>query len=193
MQSLYYTKVSVGVILIISETTERTEENMKLKAKTANLIMAVAAIVLGVAILILTKVQGLELVKSAKMGPGFFPMVCGIAIIVCGILMLLELNTQNRRAKTDKAEAAEMEKGVLDPRELRNLLVFAVLGIGVLLLSKYIGLLTSLGLCVIAYLKIQGKDSWLKSIIIGVCMVVFLYLVFVLFLHVPVPKGPLGF
>ena len=163
---------------------------MKLKAKTANLIMAVAAIVLGAAILILTKVQGLELVKSAKMGPGFFPMVCGIAIIVCGILLLLELN---RRAKTDEAEAAEMEKGVLDPRELRNLLVFAVLGIGVLLLSKYIGLLTSLGLCVIAYLKIQGKDSWLKSIIIGVCMVVFLYLVFVLFLHVPVPKGPLGF
>ena len=166
---------------------------MKLKAKTANLIMAVAAIVLGAAILILTKVQGLELVKSAKMDPGFFPMVCGIAIIVCGILMLLELNTQNRRAKTDEAETAEMEKGVLDQRELRNLLVFAVLGIGVLLLSKYIGLLTSLGLCVIAYLKIQGKDSWLKSIIIGVCMVVFLYLVFVLFLHVPVPKGPLGF
>ena len=120
-------------------------------------------------------------------------MVCGIAIIVCGILMLLELNTQNRRAKTDEAETAEMEKGVLDQRELRNLLVFAVLGIGVLLISKYIGLLTSLGLCVIAYLKIQGKDSWLKSIIIGVCMVVFLYLVFVLFLHVPVPKGPLGF
>lgn len=56
-------------------------------------------------------------------------------------------------------------------------------------MSRY----TSLGLCVIAYLKIQGKDSWLKSIIIGVCMVVFLYLVFVLFLHVPVPKGPLGF
>lgn len=166
---------------------------MKLKAKTANLIMAVAAIVLGAAILILTKVQGLELVKSAKMGPGFFLMVCGIAIIVCGILMLLELNTQNRRAKTDEAETAEMEKGVLDQRELRNLLVFAVLGIGVLLISKYIGLLTSLGLCVIAYLKIQGKDSWLKSIIIGVCMVVFLYLVFVLFLHVPVPKGPLGF
>lgn len=166
---------------------------MKLKAKTANLIMAVAAIILGTAILILTKVQGLELVKSAKMGPGFFPVVCGSAIIGCGILMLLELNAQNRRAKADEAEAAEMEKGVLDPRELRNLLVFAVLGIGVLLLSKYIGLLTSLGLCVIAYLKIQGKDSWLKSIITGICMVAFLYLVFVLFLHVPVPKGPLGF
>ena len=166
---------------------------MKIKAKTGDLALGIFSILGGIIILILTKVQGLELVKSAKMGPGFFPMVCGIAIIGCGILLLLELNTQNRRAKTDEAEAAEMEKGVLDPRELRNLLVFAVLGIGVLLLSKYIGLLTSLGLCVIAYLKIQGKDSWLKSISIGVCMVVFLYLVFVLFLHVPVPKGPLGF
>ena len=141
----------------------------------------------------ITLIDGLSLGSIYALIALGYTMVYGIAIIVCGILMLLELNTQNRRAKTDEAETAEMEKGVLDPRELRNLLVFAVLGIGVLLLSKYIGLLTSLGLCVIAYLKIQGKDSWLKSIIIGVCMVVFLYLVFVLFLHVPVPKGPLGF
>ena len=64
---------------------------------------------------------------------------------------------------------------------------------GVLLLSDYLGLLTCLGLSVIAYLKIWGREKWIKSIVIGVCMVAFLYGVFVLFLHVPVPKGPLGF
>ena len=57
----------------------------------------------------------------------------------------------------------------------------------------YLGLLTCLGLSVIAYLKIWGREKWIKSIVIGVCMVAFLYGVFVLFLHVPVPKGPLGF
>lgn len=166
---------------------------MRLKTKKANLIMAIVAIAIGLAIVILTRVQGLTLVKSAKMGPGFFPMVCGVAIIVCGVLMLLELNSHMHKAKTNEAMAEELEKGVFDPNELRNMGVFALLGIGVLLLANYLGLLTCLGLCVIAYLKIQGKDPWLKAIITGVCMVVFLYLVFVLFLHVPVPKGPLGF
>lgn len=82
MQRLYYTKVSVGVILITSETTERTEENMRLKAKTANLIMAVAAIVLGAAILILTKVQGSGACQERQKGPGFFPVVCGVQLSV---------------------------------------------------------------------------------------------------------------
>ena len=77
--------------------------------------------------------------------------------------------------------------------ELKNLLLFMLLGTGVLLLSDYLGLLTCLGLSVIAYLKIWGREKWIKSIVIGVCMVAFLYGVFVLFLHVPVPKGPLGF
>ena len=36
-------------------------------------------------------------------------------------------------------------------------------------------------------------DVYKRQIVIGVCMVAFLYGVFVLFLHVPVPKGPLGF
>ena len=82
---------------------------------------------------------------------------------------------------------------ILNLTELKNLLLFMLLGTGVLLLSDYLGLLTCLGLSVIAYLKIWGREKWIKSIVIGVCMVAFLYGVFVLFLHVPVPKGPLGF
>ena len=72
-------------------------------------------------------------------------------------------------------------------------MLFMLLGTGVLLLSDYLGQLTCLVLSVIAYLKIWGREKWIKSIVIGVCMVAFLYGVFVLLLHVPVPNGPLGF
>lgn len=163
---------------------------MKIRARQGDLVLGILATLGGILILVLTKLQGLQLVKSDKMGPGFFPVICGISITLCGVLLLVEL--WYSRHKHD-AEGAEDHTNLYNIHELRNLFLFAALGAMVLLLSKYIGLLTCLGLCVILYLKIQGKESWLKSILMGVGMVAFLYAVFVLFLHVPVPKGPLGF
>ena len=166
---------------------------MKIKAKTGDLALGIFSILGGIIILILTKVQGLQLIKSGQMGPGFFPTICGIAIAICGAMVLLEAARRIARAKTAQAEKEELETNILNLTELKNLLLFMLLGTGVLLLSDYLGLLTCLGLSVIAYLKIWGREKWIKSIVIGVCMVGFLYRVFVLFLHVPVPKGPLGF
>jgi len=166
---------------------------MKLKAKLGDLILAALSVIGGIVILVLNKVQGLALVKRNQMGPGFFPTVCGIAIIFFGLLLFVEVAAQSKKARTDEAVRAEQEAGILDPKELRNLLVFLLLGVFVLLCSKYLGLLLCLGLSVIAYLIVQGREKWWKALIIGVCMTAFLYLVFVLFLHVPVPKGPLGF
>ena len=159
---------------------------MKIKAKTGDLALGIFSILGGIIILILTKVQGLQLIKGGQMGPGFFPTICGI-------MVLLEAARRIARAKTAQAEKEELETNILNLTELKNLLLFMLLGTGVLLLSDYLGLLTCLGLSVIAYLKIWGREKWIKSIVIGVCMVAFLYGVFVLFLHVPVPKGPLGF
>ena len=160
---------------------------MKIKAKTGDLALGIFSILGGIIILILTKVQGLQLIKGGQMGPGFFPTICGIAIAICGAMVLLEAARRIARAKTAQAEKEELETNIL------NLLLFMLLGTGVLLLSDYLGLLTCLGLSVIAYLKIWGREKWIKSIVIGVCMLAFLYGVFVLFMHVPVPKGPLGF
>ena len=158
---------------------------MKIKAKTGDLALGIFSILGGIIILILTKVQGLQLIKGGQMGPGFFPTICGIAIAICGAMVLLEAARRIARAKTAQAEKEELETNILNLTELKNLLLFMLLGTGVLL--------TCLGLSVIAYLKIWGREKWIKSIVIGVCMVAFLYGVFVLFLHVPVPKGPLGF
>ena len=160
---------------------------MKIKAKTGDLALGIFSILGGIIILILTKVQGLQLIKGGQMGPGFFPTICGIAIAICGAMVLLEAARRIARAKTAQAEKEELETNILNLTELKNLLLFMLLGTGVLLLSD------CLGLSVIAYLKIWGREKWIKSIVIGVCMVAFLYGVFVLFLHVPVPKGPLGF
>ena len=166
---------------------------MKLKAKTGDLILAGLSVLLGIVILVLVKVQGLELVRRNMMGPGFFPTVCGIAIIFFGALLFVEVAAQSRKAKTDEAVKEEQQAKILDPRELKNLLFFLILGVFVLMASKYLGILTCLFVSVIVYLIFQGKEKWWKALIIGVGMTVFLYVIFVLFLKVPIPKGPLGF
>lgn len=165
---------------------------MKFKAQQGDLVLGIFSILAGIVILILTKVQGLQLIKSNKMGPGFFPTVCGTAIMICGVMILVELWQRKRMEAKSGKENEELNQNIFNPEELRNLLLFVVLGTAVLLFTNYIGLLPCLGLCVIAYLKIQGRETWRKSILIGVCMVAFLYLVFVLFLHVPVPTGLFG-
>lgn len=63
---------------------------MKIKAKTGDLALGIFSILGGIIILILTKVQGLQLIKGGQMGPGFFPTICGIAIAICGAMVLLE-------------------------------------------------------------------------------------------------------
>ena len=60
---------------------------MKIKAKTGDLALGIFSILGGIIILILTKVQGLQLIKGGQMGPGFFPTICGIAIAICGAMV----------------------------------------------------------------------------------------------------------
>ena len=136
---------------------------MKIKAKTGDLALGIFSILGGIIILILKKVQGLQLIKGGQMGPGFFPTSCGIAIAICGAMVLLEAARRIARAKTAQAEKEELETNILNLTELKNLLLFMLLGTGVLLLSDYLGLLTCLGLSVIAYLKIWGREKWIRS------------------------------
>ena len=166
---------------------------MKLKAKTGDLILAALSVIIGAVILILVKVQDLPMIKRDIMGPGFFPTICGIAIIVCGVLLFLETLSQSKKAATDETIKAEQETKILNPRELKNLLFFLILGVFVLVACEYLGMLISLFICVVVYLIFQGKEKWWKALLISAGMTVFLYLIFVVFLKVPVPKGPLGF
>ncbi len=166
---------------------------MKLKSKYGNLCLGIAAVVVGAVIFLLTRAQGLEFLKNGMPGAGMFPTLCAVAIMVCGVLLILEVLSAIKKAKQEEAENLELEKNLFNLHEIRNLLIFLILGIFILLLSDYIGLLTCLCLSIIVYIKIQGKDPIWKAIFIGVAATIFLYIVFVWFLHVPVPEGPLGF
>lgn len=112
---------------------------MKIKAKTGDLALGIFSILGGIIILILTKVQGLQLIKGRTDGARFFPHNLRDRHRDLRGHVLLEAARRIARAKTAQAEKEELETNILNLTELKNLLLFMLLGTGVLLLSDYLG------------------------------------------------------
>ncbi|MDR5759175.1 tripartite tricarboxylate transporter permease [Caballeronia sp. LZ035] len=55
-----------------------------------------------------------------------------------------------------------------------------------------IGMLPTVPLMIVAYMRIEGRESWKLSLILAVCVTVFLYIVFDQILHIPWPESFLG-
>lgn len=115
--------------------------------------------------------------KGISIGGGFMPFICGIAIIILAVFMLI-----SKRKKSESPE--KMESKVFLP-------IGAML---LILLSNYI--LGLVGACIaisFLWLKFVEKYSWLKSITASVILLIFIYAVFCIWLKVPFPTGLLGF
>ena len=166
---------------------------MELKESMGDLILGIVSVIVGVAIYILTKVQGLEFIRKGMPGPGMFSILCAVAIVFCGALLCWETVAYAKKGKANSEVNEEQEKNLINVHELKNLLIFLILGVFILTLSNTLGLLTCLCVSMIAYMKIQGKEPWWKAVAVSVGCSIFLYSVFIVFLRVPVPKGPLGF
>ncbi|MGP1349121.1 MAG: tripartite tricarboxylate transporter TctB family protein [Stomatobaculum sp.] len=160
---------------------------MKLSKKTGSLILGFLPMLGGSIILYLTNLQKLSWHVGNKMGPGFFPIITGIGMLICGLLIMLE-----ELHKKNPGEENE-DRIRFDSEELKNLLAFLILGLFIIITAKKIGMIISIGIVVFLYIKFQGKESWIKTLIISIGMMIFLYFVFVVFLKVPLPKSLLKF
>jgi hypothetical protein len=55
-----------------------------------------------------------------------------------------------------------------------------------------IGMLPTVPLMIAAYMRIEGREPWKLSLILAICVAVFLYVVFDQLLHIPWPDSFLG-
>ncbi len=105
-------------------------------------------------------------------GGGLFPLVGGILTVAFGMVLLV-------RQFRIKAPSGFSIKSV-----------FPVIGVaGIIGCTYLIGLIPSLGLFIILWLILYERYPKLKSIAIGLGSGVFLWLLFDLWLKVPVPMG----
>ncbi|WP_134701112.1 tripartite tricarboxylate transporter TctB family protein [Ammoniphilus sp. YIM 78166] len=105
-------------------------------------------------------------------GGGFLPAVMGVLLILASLILLMK----------KEAKVAYQRKNFAP--------VFAVFI--VLLFIKYLGMMIACGLFIVAWLKYLEQYSLGRASAIGIGTTVAIYLVFKVWLNVPLPTGVLG-
>lgn len=163
--------------------------------RKANLYLGAITIVLGSLILLGVFVTGLELSTDNLPGPGFLPFWLSLGIILMGVLILI--GALRKKVKMDTEDKGEVEsseeENPFNKEEFYNFAVIIGSGIGVVVLTPFLGLITALGLAVGAMTRLFGEKNWVNVILVAVGSSVVFYIVFSLLLNVPLPVGPLNF
>ncbi len=121
------------------------------------------------------------LVPGVKASAGLIPTVFAALTLVFSIVMMINaikaLKNGEKKEEISKAVVLEKLKAFLPA-------VFVVVGIFVF---KYFGVLITSFLLTFTWLIILSKKKWTFALIVAVCMTLFVYLVFELWLKIPFP------
>ncbi|GAA1770862.1 tripartite tricarboxylate transporter TctB family protein [Agromyces humatus] len=148
---------------------------------------------------------------AGLVGPGFMPIFAGGLMLIFALIDIMQrvrhTVVANRDAKlaldTSSFEALEHEledETKLDvdifgrSQRFRNRQLVAVIGILVvtLLLVNVLGFILAFGLMLVAIAVLVERRAWLSSVIVSVVALAAAYLIFGVFLRVPLPQGLLG-
>lgn len=118
---------------------------------------------------------------GGEVGPGFLPLVSGVALALLSAACLLR---SVRRAAPEEED--------VDPARIRTLWTVFGLLLVALLLVPLTGFLVAFGLLVFVVSAFVEKRPLVPAAGIAVAATLVIYAVFVLFLAVPLPGGLLG-
>lgn len=108
-------------------------------------------------------------------GGGFLPLVAGVLAIIFGGVILRENIQENLPGK-------------FNPK------VFLPIGalLAIVAASKIIGLILSIAVYLFLWLKFYEKESWLLTVTVTILCPLICYMIFVVWLKAPLPRGILG-
>jgi putative tricarboxylic transport membrane protein len=111
-------------------------------------------------------------------GPGFFPLWSSGLMIIVTLLLLYKKLRESNEAPFFTSKNSRV-----------TVLIFLGLSIAAVALIPVLGLLLSFGLFCTITLRFIDKYSWKRSSLVSIIMMVAVYLVFELWLQLPLPKG----
>lgn len=111
---------------------------------------------------------------------GYFPFHIGLILCIAGLAVLLKSLLGKQRDRTVFVSWARFRL-VLMVLLPTVLYVLAIQFLGIYLASVFF---------IAAFMRILGKISWLKTVLISVCVNLLLFWMFEIQFMVPLPKGP---
>lgn len=136
----------------------------------------------------------MKAMPGMAVGPGLFPSVTGAAMLLLGLVMLLQTWLKrnvlpSQEPLYDESVIGDDEPETLIDRLYNPLLLLAILA--VILLMPVLGFLITCTVFVVA-MVLLGGGSWMQAVIFSVVMTGLTYALFVYGLRVPVPAGLWG-
>lgn len=113
-------------------------------------------------------------------GSGFFPFWAGLALLICGIVIVL-----GSRRKPVESEGLDDAAG---PGRKKALSFFALLVCGVVAMVCLGWHIAFAGFCFVTLKKVYRYNSW-RAARISAGLTLFVFLVFRLWLNIPLPEG----
>lgn len=149
------------------------------------MVLIVNLVLLGVGLYwCITAVTTMPLWKGISLAGGLLPAVASGVMV---LLLLFELLDILKKNKINKEYFVDSFKAV----NWKDMIPVAV-GIGNLIGIQLIGMLLTLTIMLFCWLKFLSGYSVKKSAVITICVMLFLYGVFKMWLKLPLPKGLLG-
>ncbi|RVX41998.1 tripartite tricarboxylate transporter TctB family protein [Nonomuraea polychroma] len=130
------------------------------------------------------------LLEHGQVGPGFLPMAAGALLAVLNVVLLFQEVRQRRPEPEPAADELDIH-GRTSRQRARMLWWVYGLTLAALLLVPIAGFLLSLGLLVLVISTVIERRPVPASLAVTALSVAVIYLVFVLFLEVPLPMGVL--
>jgi hypothetical protein len=148
---------------------------------------------LGVVAAVVGRGYGLVL-PNGQVGPGMVPTVSGALLAVLGAVLLGRAVREHLRAPAAEPEDPDVRDifGRTKSERVRHLWVVFGLLLAAIFAVSALGFLVAFGAFVLVVSTWVERRRPVSSLVITVGAVAFIYLVFVVFLRVPLPQGLLG-
>lgn len=148
---------------------------------------------IGIAVYALVTAQ--EWIFMAKIGP---TVIASIIVIAGTISFAYKVFATPAQAKLANGHGLHMDVASDDDETLPNRVVlmratcFFGWFIAFLACMAVIGMIPTIPLIMVAFLRIEGREPWRLSLIMAVCLTAFVYVVFDQIIHVPWPSSLVG-
>jgi putative tricarboxylic transport membrane protein len=122
-------------------------------------------------------------------GTGFFPFIIGILLTLFGSILVISTISKRR----GKDENVISEKRFINWNKLLFPSITLLILLGYVLFLEDLGFLLTTFLCLLALFKLSEPRNWLMPLVFSAGVVILSYLIFVLWLRNPFPRGIFGF
>ncbi len=125
-------------------------------------------------------------------GPGIFPLVAGLLVVVLSSWSLFQSLRSPKGRESKSSEPAkvqgEEETGAAKPSEQRVILMILAIAVYILAAS-HVGFLTSTFFLILFTSRLSGAKDWLRPGLFSLGILLFCYLLFEVWLKLALPRG----